>query len=134
MSLSRHHHIGLLILRLGIGTMFMYHGYGKLFSGPEQWEKIGSAMNYLGVHSIPQVFGLLAALSEFVGGLCIILGLFFRPACLFLLFTMMIAAVMHLNRGDGLKVASHAIEAGILFFSLIFIGPGNFSLDKRFAT
>ncbi|RZK26274.1 MAG: DoxX family protein, partial [Flavobacterium sp.] len=27
--------------------------------------------------------------------------------------------------------ASHAIELGIVFFSLIFIGPGKYSVDKK---
>jgi putative oxidoreductase len=39
---------------------------------------------------------------------------------------------MHLSKGDGLSVASHAIENGIVFFSLIFIGPGRLSLDEKF--
>ena len=34
--------VGLLVLRLGIGTsMLVFHGYGKLSGGPEKWEKIG---------------------------------------------------------------------------------------------
>ena len=38
---------------------------------------------------------------------------------------------MHLGKGDGLMGASHAIEAGILFLSLILIGPGRYSLNGR---
>ena len=70
--------IGLLILRLGIGTMFMYHGYGKFAGGTEMWAKIGGAMSFLGVSSHPEIFGFLAALSEFGGGLCLILGFLVR--------------------------------------------------------
>jgi putative oxidoreductase len=74
--------------------------------------------------------GEAAALSEFAGGLCLILGLFFRPACLLLAITMGVAANMHLGKGEGILAASHAIELGILFFSLLFIGPGRYSVDK----
>lgn len=123
--------LGFLILRLGIGGMFMIHGYGKLSGGPMVLEKVGSAMSYVGINFAPQFFGLLAALSEFGGGLCLMGGLFFRPACFFMFFTMTIAAIMHLSKGDGLQGASHAIEAGILFLSLMFIGPGDFSLDEK---
>ena len=123
--------LGLLILRVGIGAMFMTHGYGKLFGGPEMWEKIGGAVSNFGIHFAPTFFGLMAALSEFGGGLCLILGLFFRPACFFMFCTMAVASTMHLTQGDGLQKASHAIEAGILFLSLIFIGPGPCTLGNK---
>jgi putative oxidoreductase len=43
---------------------------------------------------------------------------------------MTIAASGHLSRGEGLRRAAHAIENGIVFLSLIFIGPGKYSLDE----
>lgn len=130
--LEKYQNIGFLILRIGIGLMFIYHGSGKVFAGPAMWEKIGGAMANWGVPaSLFTAFGFLAACSEFFGGLCLILGLFFRPACFFLFFTMVVAATMHLSQGDGLGKASHAIEAAILFLSLIFIGPGHYNLDNQ---
>ena len=131
--LEKYQNIGFLILRAGIGLMFMYHGFGKLSAGQEVWGKIGGAISNLGI-SVPAlfpVFGFLAACSEFFGGLCLILGLCFRPACFFLFFTMTVAVTMHLSQGDGLNTASHAIEAAILFLSLMFIGPGAYNLDKK---
>jgi putative oxidoreductase len=110
--LNKHKDVGLLILRLGFGAMFIYHG------------------NY-GITFLPSFWGFMAAFSEFVGGICIILGFFFRPACFLLAFTMATAAFMHLAAGDGLLRASHAIEVGIVFFSLIFMGPGKYSVDTR---
>ena len=122
--LDQHHDTGLLILRIGIGGMFVFHGYGKLFGGPDVWAKLGSSMSYVGINFMPTFFGFIAAVAEFGGGICLISGFFFRQACFFLLCTMIVATSTHLGRGDGLKGASHAIEAGILFLSLIFIGPG----------
>ena len=129
--LDKYRNLGFLILRLGIGGMFMFHGYGKLFAGPELWAKVGGAMANVGITFVPEFFGFLAALSEFGGGLCLILGLFFRPACFFMFFTMLIASITHLSKGDGLNGASHAMEAGILFLSLMFIGPGQYNLDEK---
>ncbi len=130
--LERYQNLGFLILRVGIGLMFMHHGYGKLFGGSAMWEKIGGAMATWGIpSSLFTVFGFLASCSEFFGGLCLILGLGFRLACLFLFSTMVVAATMHLAQGDGLNKASHAIEAAILFLSLIFIGPGAYTLDEK---
>lgn len=129
--LNKYRNIGFLILRFGIGAMFIFHGYGKLTAGPVVWQQIGGAMGNVGIHFAPQFFGLMAALSEFGGGICLILGLFFRPACFFMFFTMAIAATMHLSKGDSLQTASHAIEAAILFFSLMLIGPGEHTLGDK---
>ena len=128
--LNKYRDIGLLILRIGLGSMFLFHGAPKIFGGPEKWEKLGMVMGYLGIHFIPVFWGFMAGFSEFFGGLCIILGLFFRPACSLLVLTMTVAAVRHFSIGDGLGGASHAIEDGIVFLSLIFMGPGKYSLDE----
>ena len=128
--LSRYRDEGLFMLRLGIGVMFLFHGGPKLLAGPDKWQQVGSALQYLGVDYFPTFWGLLAALSEFGGGLCLIVGFLFRPACLLLAVTMGVATTMHLGRGDGLMGASHALENGILFVSLMLIGPGRFSVDK----
>ncbi len=45
---------------------------------------------------------------------------------------MVVAAAMHITKGDGFTVYSHAMKAGVVFLSLIFVGPGRFSLDQRF--
>ncbi|MEJ7780773.1 MAG: DoxX family protein [Daejeonella sp.] len=130
-SLGKYRNTGLLIIRLGLGTMFMLHGYPKLLGGPAYWEDIGEAMSHLGITFVPVAWGLMAALIETFGGFLILLGLAFRPVCLLLLFTMIVAAAMHLSNGDGLMTASHAIEVGFVFFGLAFVGPGGYSVDKK---
>jgi len=123
--------LGLLILRVGIGAMFMVHGYPKISGGPEKWTQLGSVMGMFGIKMVPQFWGFLASLAEFGGGFCLILGVLFRPACFLMLGAMAVAASMHLGQGDGLSVASHAIEAGIVFLSLLVIGPGKYALGKK---
>ncbi|MFA7174284.1 MAG: DoxX family protein [Kiritimatiellia bacterium] len=122
---------GLLILRIGIGTMFMCHGIPKLLGGPEAWTKLGGALSAMGVSFAPTFMGFMAAISESGGGLLLILGLLTRPACFLLLSTMTVATAMHVKQGDPFTVYSHALEAAILFFSLLFIGPGKLSLDEK---
>jgi|Deesub1362A_J573_1020465.scaffolds.fasta_scaffold09785_3 putative oxidoreductase len=129
--LDKYRDMGLLVLRMGIGTMFIYHGLPKMMAGPEKWEKLGMAVKSVGIHFLPEFWGFMAAFSEVVGGICIIIGLFFRPACILLTITMIVAASMHISRGDGLKRALHAIEDGIVFLSLIFTGPGRYSVDEK---
>ncbi len=128
-TLSRYRDIGLLFLRIGLGAMFLYHGLPKIVGGAEKWVTLGTAMKYTGIQFMPVFWGFMAAFSEFFGGLCLILGLVFRPVCMLLAITMAVATAMHLGRGDSLQVASHAIENGIVFLSLIFIGPGKYSFD-----
>lgn len=129
--LGKYSDFGLLLLRVGIGVMYLYHGFPKIMGGPEKWTKLGSAMQFVGVSAIPVFWGFMAAVSEFGGALLLIAGLFFRPACIFLAITMAVAASMHLGKGDGLQVASHAIENGVMFVGLLFIGPGRYSLDRK---
>lgn len=131
-GLSRYRDYGLLILRVGLGIMFLYHGVPKLLGGPGVWEKLGGAMGNLGISFAPTLWGLMAALAEAGGGLALAAGFLFRPACALLTFTMFVAALKHLSTpGEGLFAASHAIEVGIVFLSLILIGPGRFSLDEK---
>jgi putative oxidoreductase len=130
-SLGRYRDFGLLILRLGVGVLFVLHGYPKLIGGPERWAALGGAMGYLGITVLPVAWGLAAACAELFGGLLLILGLLFRPACLALLATMAVAATMHFSRGDGLSGASHALELACVFFGLLFVGPGRHSLDGQ---
>ena len=130
-SLAKYADVGLLIVRLGVGAMFMTHGIPKLAKGPEGWERLGRTMQYVGIDFAPTFWGLMAGLTETLGGFLLMLGLWTRATCLPLAFTMVMAAVHHLARGDGFGKASHAIEACFLFVGLFFIGPGRYSVDKR---
>jgi putative oxidoreductase len=130
-TLNKYRDFGLLIIRVGLGAMFIYHGYPKLMGGPEKWAAVGSATKYVGITFAPVLWGLLAALIEAAGGMFIIFGLAFRPVCLLLAINMAIAALSHLGQGQGLSAASHAIEDGIVFLGLLVIGPGKYSVDRK---
>jgi len=123
--------LGLLLLRLGLGIMFVLHGWPKLAGGPEKWAGLGVAMANWGINFAPTFWGFMGGFSEFAGGILLILGLFFRPACVLLFITMLVAATMHLQNGDSFSDYSHAIELAIVFLSLYFIGPERYSLDYK---
>ncbi len=121
-------------MRVGMGAMFMFHGWPKLSGGVATWTKLGGAMKYVGVSfGPPELWGFLGAFSEFGGGLLLALGVLFRPSCAALVATMTVAAAMHLGKGDSFGAASHAIEAGLVFLALALIGPGRFALGGRVA-
>lgn len=121
---------GLLILRIGIGAIFIYfHGWPKLTGGPETWSAIGKSMEYFGIHSYPEIWGLSFGLVEFLGGILVFFGLFFRPATILLVLNMiLLSSVSLIDRGNGASV--YLVEMTIVMLSLIFIGPGKFSLDS----
>ena len=50
--------IALLILRVGIGIMFILHGYPKMMGGMEKWIGLGSyGMGSVGVDYFPALGG-----------------------------------------------------------------------------
>jgi len=130
-SLSNYKNFGLLIIRAGLGIMFIYHGYPKLLGGIHSWEGLGQSTRYVGIHFLPAVWGLLAALTEVFGGFLLIIGLAFRPVCILLVCTLIVAAASHFGKGGGLGDASNAIEDAVMFAGLLFVGPGKYSVDKK---
>jgi putative oxidoreductase len=127
--LAAYKSLGLLIARLGLGVSFVLHGYPKMFGGPERWEQIGGAMRGVGIDVLPTFWGFMAAFAEFGGGILMILGFYFRPAVLLMAITMAVALRMHIGKGDPFGVYSHALELGIIFICLLFVGPGKLSVD-----
>jgi putative oxidoreductase len=122
---------GLLFIRVGLGVMFIFHGFPKLLSGTPEWTTLGQSMKYFGIYFLPAVWGFLAVATELLGGMLLIAGMAFRTVCILMTFNLIVAALYHFGAGDGLTGASHAVEDAIVFAGLIFIGPGNYSLDHR---
>ncbi len=127
---------GLLVLRLGIGLMFVIvHGLPKLVGGVSMWKGLGGAFNrLLSLSFVPEFWGFLASMSEFAGGICLIAGVFFRPACALMLFTMVIAVASIIRGGYGFNSASQPIELGIVLLSLFLTGPGKLTLPNFLTT
>ncbi len=127
---SKYQDFGLLVLRVGLGLMFIiFHGGPKMIEGPDRWEKLG--LN-AGLDFLPHFWGFMAAFAESVGAFFLLIGLFTRYALILLIITMVMAATFHLGRGDGWGGSSRPIELGIVFLSLFFIGAGRYSLDAMF--
>lgn len=124
--------IGLLIIRVVIGvSMMAFHGLPKLMGGVDTWTKIGQSMQNIGINFLPTVWGFSAGFTETVASFLLILGLWTRPASWLLAFTMLVAAVMHFSKGDGLSGASHALELLAIYVAFGIMGPGKISIDKK---
>ncbi len=120
---------GLLVLRIGLGIIFIIHGLPKLMGGVETWTQLGGTMSMVGISFAPVLWGFMAAATEVFGGLFIILGLLHRPTAVLLVFTMIIALLMHVMLGDPFTIYSNALKALVVFIALVITGPGKYSLD-----
>jgi len=122
---------GLLIMRVGLGAMMIVHGLPKINGGPNTWTNLGLSMGHVGIHFMPMFWGFMCAITETIGGLFCILGLWFRLVSMFMIINFIVAAVSHLSEaGATVAEASHAIELAFVFFGLMFTGPGRFSVDR----
>ena len=118
--------VGLLLLRLVMGAAFMYHG----------WSKIHNPLGWMGPDAtMPAILQALAAISEFGGGMALIVGLLTRLATLGITGVMVVAlATVHLpmghpfvsQKGPSFELPAVYLACAILFFLL---GPGRLSLD-----
>ncbi len=82
----------LLALRIAAGVIFIAHGYGKLFGNMPGMEAFTGMVAGIGF-PLPQVFAYLAALTEFFGGIALLLGVFTRAASALLAVVMLVALV-----------------------------------------
>lgn len=125
--------LGILALRLGIGCAFAFiFGMMKIKAGPEMWTMIGQAMGNFGIKFYPTFWGFMATMSEFGGGILLVLGLFVRPAAFFMAFTMIVATSTHLKMQDQWYNVIQPVEMLAVFICLIFLGAGKYSLDYLF--
>jgi putative oxidoreductase len=120
--------VGLFWLRNMVGLGIAHHGYGKIFGG--HLDKFAESVSQMGF-PMPMTFAWAAALSEFVGGILLILGLGTRFAAFFVFITMGVALFDH-HRLDPLKVKELAAAYWAITGTLILTGPGQWSLDNLF--
>lgn len=117
----------LLIIRIIVGVAMILHGWGKI-QNPFGWMGPDAA--------VPGILQFLAALSEFGGGIALVLGLLFRVASIGLVITMLVATLLHaVIKGDPfVGMGGPSYELALVYFgiSILFLvmGPGKFSIDK----
>ncbi|GHO73184.1 hypothetical protein KSD_09550 [Ktedonobacter sp. SOSP1-85] len=125
----------LSLIRVLVGLLFVAHGTQLLFgwfggAGLAGTIKLTEA---LGLRPAP-FWGLLAALSQFGGGLLLLLGLL-HPLGALAVMGAMLVAILKVHLTHGFWIASGGLEYALLLFLLAGIlglaGPGSYALDNR---
>lgn len=117
--------LGLLVLRLAVGTSFMFHGYPKL-SDPASWIKAFPGFGF------PSYFAYISGILELFGGGLLVVGLFTRGAGLLLAIEMGLALGRTILPATGIY-AFRQYEVPLLLgaaaLALATTGAGAISLD-----
>jgi putative oxidoreductase len=117
--------LGLLVLRVAVGLIFLVHGYPKL-------TRSASVMQGMFVqHGLPAQLVYVAGVLETFGGILLIVGLFARPAALLLAIEMAVA-IVKVHSGHGI-MSLHEYEfplsLGAACLALATVGAGVLSGD-----
>ncbi len=117
--------IGLLLLRLALALIFVYHGYPKLVhAAPEMQE-------FFVQHGLPGYFVGLSGILECFGSLLLFWGLFTRPAALLLAIEMGVAIWKVHSAHGAMAVRDYEfpLAVGAACFALATVGAGLLSVD-----
>lgn len=118
--------LALLLLRCGLATVFIYHGYPKLFGGTARFVEAFQAIG------LPGYFVYIAGTIEFAGGVALALGLFAPVAGLLLLLDMA-AAMWKYNFNEGIYAVREyelPLILGLASLVVAVTGGGPLSLDR----
>ncbi len=120
---------GIAVLRVIVGLAMASHGYQKIFGGG--MEEFIAYVGGMGFHP-PAAFAWMAALSELLGGLCLVAGLSTR-FCVFMIGCTMSVAffVAHAEDPFAKKELALIFLATMVYF--LCNGGGAISLDALIA-
>lgn len=126
--------LGLALLRVVLGVIFISHGAPKLFGGME-----GTA-GFFGMLGIPMplITAWAVALLEVFGGIALLIGFLVTPVSLLLAVHMLVGIVL-VHAPNGWYVLGPEANGGVEFnvllvaslMMLVFGGPGLASIDGR---
>lgn len=125
---------GILVLRLGIGIMFIAHGVQKAFGGFGGPGIEGFSKMLLGLGFYPPLFwAYLAAYTELLGGACLVIGLFTR-SCASMLLALIVIAALKVHLAKGFFLANGGFEYNFVIacacLAIILLGSGKYNVFK----
>ncbi|WHY94600.1 DoxX family protein [Neobacillus cucumis] len=126
--------IGLLIIRLVIGVLFIGHGAQKLFGWFGGYGLKGTGGWFESIGMKPGVtMALFAGLAEFIGGILFALG-YLTPVAGILIAGTMAMAIIKVHAPNGLWATANGYEYNLTLLAvaigIALIGPGQYALDS----
>jgi putative oxidoreductase len=125
--------LGLFILRLTVGSLFMGHGAQKLFGilGGGGLDGTGGHFESIGLRP-GRRNALIAGLGELIGGLLLLLG-WFTPVGAAAIIAVMVAAIWTVHAQKGVWITNGGFEYNLVVIAVVFalagVGAGSWSLD-----
>jgi putative oxidoreductase len=125
--------LGLLMIRLVIGALFIGHGAQKLFGWFGGYGLKGTGGWFDSIGMKPGVtMALFAGLTELIGGSLFALGLL-TPLAGILIAGTMAMAIMKVHAANGLWATANGYEYNLTLLTvaigIALIGPGRYALD-----
>jgi len=126
---------GAFFLRLVLGCAMLFHGYSKVipssgFHGTNTFSALAHHSHYVASLGLPYWLGYVSALTEFFGGLLILLGFLTRFAA-FMIACDMLVALITVNRHHGYSGSEYTLALLVIAIMLLFYGAGTLALDRR---
>ncbi len=124
--------IPILLVRLSVGLLLFESGRGKLF---HKLDELGEFFVELGI-PFPHFNAVFVSSVEFVGGICLILGLATRSFSAQLTVIMLVAIfTSEIKKANTLGGFLYLPEVSLLviFIWLVFSGPGKVAADHVIA-
>ncbi|CAN5349289.1 DoxX family protein [soil metagenome] len=116
--------LAILLLRIGVGVIFIVAGWGKL-TGIEGTQGF---FGNLGI-PLPGLMAWVVAIVEFVGGFLVLFGAYIRIPAL-LLATVMLVALLTTKLGGEFSAARVDMMLLLVNLALFIIGSGKYSVDN----
>ena len=122
--------VGLLIMRLGIAAVLLWHSVPKLIAGAPAWKSLGTTLAFINVGLPASFLGLLSLSLETVCSISLIVGYFFRLSSTVLFILLLLYSINYFNVAyKTLMMWSLALTS--VFLGLVFTGPGRYSLAVK---
>lgn len=124
-GILKNNDLALLLLRLGVGVIFIVAGWGKL-------NGIEGTQNFFGNIGIPMpgIMAWVVALVEFLGGIMVLVGFKIRIPALLLAITMLVAIITtKLGADNPFRAMRLDLMLLLMSLALSIIGSGKYSLD-----
>ena len=129
-SLPRYRDIGVLVLRLAFGFQLIKVSYLNALFPAQYLPEFIAYQTKLGI-PFPIAGSYLAAYTEFLGGILLLLGLWTRWAVLLLIINFGVAISMaHLAIQDSYEHTFASVNLLAVSIFLFLNGAGSYSLDK----